>query len=86
MDDDIMQAVLKHLVNELEETTNLDDITAESNLRDDLDLNSLQAVNLIMEMEDEFDISISEEELVPIKTIGDVVTAIQEKLKQKGEG
>lgn len=86
MDDDIMQAVLKHLVNELEETINLNDITAESNLRDDLDLNSLQAVNLIMEMEDEFDISISEEELVPIKTIGDVVTAIQEKLKQKGEG
>lgn len=86
MDDDIMQAVLKHLINELEERTNLDDITAESNLRDDLDLNSLQAVNLIMEMEDEFDISISEEELAPIKTIGDVVTAIQEKLKQKGEG
>lgn len=86
MDDDIMQAVLKHLVNELEETINLNDITAESNLRDDLDLNSLQAVNLIMEMEDEFDISISEEELAPIKTIGDVVTAIQEKLKQKGEG
>lgn len=86
MDDHVMQAVLKHLVNELEETTNPDQITAESNLRDDLDLNSLQAVNLIMEMEEEFDISISEEELAPIKTIGDVVTAIQKKLKQKGEG
>jgi acyl carrier protein len=86
MNDGIIQAVVKHLVNELEDSVGADQITLESHLRDDLDINSLQAVNLIIEMEEEFDIKISEEEVAALQTVGDVVKVIQEKLGEKEGG
>jgi len=85
MNRSILQTVIKHLLNEVEDVISADDITIESRLRDDLNLNSLQAVNLIIEIEDEFEISIEEEELAPLMTVGDVVGIIQNKLDEKGE-
>jgi acyl carrier protein len=80
---DILHTVVKHLLNEVEDAISTDDITIESRLRDDLNLNSLQAVNIIVELEDEFNISISEDELVPLVTVGDVVGIIRNKLGDK---
>ena len=79
----IMQTVVKHLLNEVEDVFSADDITIESRLRDDLNLNSLQAVNMIIELEDELNISISEDELAHFETVGDVVSTIQNKLSDK---
>jgi len=79
----ILQTVVKHLLNEVEDVISADDITIESRLRDDLNLNSLQAVNIIIELEDEFNISISEDELAPLVTVGNVVDIIQNKLGDK---
>ena len=76
----ILQTVVKHLLNEVEDVISADDITIESRLRDDLNLNSLQAVNIIIELEDEFNISISEDEMGPLVTVGNVVDIIQNKL------
>ena len=76
----ILQTVVKHLLNEVEDVISADDITIESRLRDDLNLNSLQAVNIIIELEDEFNISISEDEMAPLVTVGNVVDIIQNKL------
>ena len=83
MDISIMQTVVKHLLNEVEDVFSADDITIESRLRDDLNLNSLQAVNMIIELEDELNISISEDELAHFETVGDVVSTIQNKLSDK---
>jgi len=79
----ILQTVVKHLLNEVEDVITADDITIESRLRDDLNLNSLQAVNIIIELEDEFNISISEDEMAPLVTVGNVVDIIQNKLGDK---
>ena len=79
----IYQTVVKHLLNEVEDVISADDITIESRLRDDLNLNSLQAVNIIIELEDEFNISISEDEIAPLVTVGNVVDIIQNKLGDK---
>ena len=79
----ILQTVVKHLLNEVEDVISADDITIESRLRDDLNLNSLQAVNIIIELEDEFNISISEDEMAPLVTVGNVVDIIQNKLGDK---
>lgn len=79
----LMQTVVKHLLNEVEDVISADDITIESRLRDDLNLNSLQAVNIIIELEDEFNISISEDEMAPLVTVGNVVDMIQNKLGDK---
>ena len=79
----ILQTVVRHLLNEVEDVISADDITIESSLRDDLNLNSLQAVNIIIELEDEFNISISEDEMAPLVTVGNVVDIIQNKLGDK---
>jgi acyl carrier protein len=76
---------MKHLLNEVEDGISVNEITIESRLREDLNLNSLQAVNLIIEIEDEYSISISEEELAPLETVGDVVDIIQSKLGNTGK-
>lgn len=46
---------------------------------DDLNLDSLDMVEMMMKMEDEFGIEIPEEETEKLKTINDVVTYLQTK-------
>ena len=49
-------------------------ITPSSNLIDDLHADSLDIVELVMDMEQEFDVEIPDEVLPNIKTVGDVVS------------
>lgn len=55
------------------------DITPEASFVDDLGADSLDVVELIMGLEDEFGIEISDEEAESIRTVGDAVTFIQDK-------
>ena len=48
-------------------------ITPSSSLIDDLHADSLDIVELVMDMEQEFDVEIPDEVLPNIKTVGDVV-------------
>jgi acyl carrier protein len=52
----------------------------DSNLIDDLDIDSLELVDLTMEFENEFDIEIEDDQVEKIKTVGDIVNLIKEKL------
>ena len=57
-----------------------DDITEASNIQDDLGADSLDVVDLVMSLEDEFDIEIPDEDQVEnIKTVGDIVKFIEDK-------
>ncbi len=55
-----------------------DQVTMESNFIDDLNADSLDIVELVMAMEQEFGISIPDEEAERIKTVGDAVNFIKE--------
>ncbi|MCL6633777.1 MAG: acyl carrier protein [Alicyclobacillus herbarius] len=55
-----------------------DKVTLEATFKDDLQADSLDVVELIMELEDEFDLEISDEEAEKISTVGDVVTYIEQ--------
>jgi acyl carrier protein len=54
-----------------------DSITMESKLVDDLKADSLDVVELIMDLEQEFDIEIPDEELPKVRTVGDIVEYLE---------
>ena len=53
------------------------EITERTSFKDDLGADSLDVVELIMAMEEEFDIEISDGEAENVKTVGDVVEYIK---------
>ena len=52
-------------------------VTKEASFIDDLGADSLDTVELIMSLEDSYDISIPDEEAEKMKTVGDVLTYLQ---------
>ena len=52
------------------------DIGPETQLRAELGLNSLDAVDLVMALEDEFQIELPDEELAAFETVRDVAEAV----------
>ena len=57
-----------------------DQVTAEAWFAEVLDADSLDLVELVMELEEEFDITVEEEELQDLPTIGDAFKLISSKL------
>lgn len=60
---------------------NTEDVTEASRFSDDLEADSLDLVELVMAMEDKFDIKIDEGELEDIETVGQVIDIVEAKLK-----
>ena len=58
-----------------------DQITMEAVITDDLGADSLDVVDLVMDLEDAFSIEIPDEAMADIKTIGDIVTYIEKETK-----
>ncbi len=56
------------------------DVTPEARIREDLEADSLDLVELVMAFEEEFDGEISDEEAQSISTIGDAVAFVEEKM------
>lgn len=57
------------------------DITMDTSLTEDLGADSLDLVELIMAMEQEFDIEIPDEDVEGMLTVGDAVNYVKEKLQ-----
>lgn len=55
-----------------------EEITMSSSIEDDLGADSLDMVDLVMSIEDEFEISVADEDVENIKTVGDIVHYIEE--------
>lgn len=69
--DDVMKLVRDHLVAELEVPP--EKIKPETRFREDLDADSLDLYELVMELEDHYGIRVSEEDAAGITTVGDAV-------------
>jgi acyl carrier protein len=50
-------------------------------LKDDLDIDSLDLVEVAMTLEDVFSLTLQEDEVDDIKTVGDIVSLIEARLK-----
>jgi acyl carrier protein len=69
--EEVMQLVREHLSTELE--VEAARIQPETRFREDLDADSLDLYELVMELEDRYGIRVSEEEAAGIETVGDAV-------------
>jgi acyl carrier protein len=69
--DEVMAKVREHLAGELD--VSADAIGETTRFRDDLDADSLDLYELVMELEDTYGINVSEEEAARIDTVGDAV-------------
>ena len=56
-----------------------EDITMETSFAEDIGADSLDLVELVMALEQEFDLEIDDEEVENIKTVGDAVRYIKDK-------
>jgi acyl carrier protein len=56
-----------------------EEVTLESAIIEDLKADSLDVVELVMELEDEFDITIPDDDYDKLKTVGDAIRYIDEK-------
>lgn len=74
--DQVFQLVRDHLASELEVDPGR--IAEETRFKDDLDADSLDLYELVMELEDSYGIKVSEEQAAGIETVGDAVSFVLE--------
>jgi len=74
--DEVMTKVRGHLAAELEIDPSR--IEAETRFKEDLEADSLDLYELVMELEDDYGIRVSEEQAAQIKTVGDAVEFVIE--------
>lgn len=74
--------ILNKIKEIISEQFNIDeeDIDLDTSFRDDLNADSLDLVELVMGLEDEFDLEIGDDEVESIKTIGDALEFIKNSL------
>lgn len=72
------EAKVKTIVSQQLEVA-LDKLTMETTF-EEIDADSLDIVELVMALEEEFDLEISDQEIENIKTIGDIVRYIESKM------
>ncbi|MCZ2258818.1 acyl carrier protein [Sporosarcina sp. G11-34] len=77
-----MSTVLERVTKVIVDRLGVDEseIKMEASFRDDLGADSLDVVELVMELEDEFDMEISDDDAEKIATVGDTVTYIETKV------
>jgi len=75
--EEVLKLVRDHLVEELE--VDAAEIGEETRFKEDLDADSLDLYELVMELEDRYKVSVSEEQAAQIKTVGDAVSFVLER-------
>ena len=76
--EEIFAKVQAILVDQLD--VSAEDVTMEANFQEDLNADSLDLVEVIMELEDQFDLKISDEEAEQIGTVGAAVDFIEKRV------
>ncbi|WP_269449894.1 acyl carrier protein [Auraticoccus cholistanensis] len=71
-----IRAKLAEIVNQVAGVS-ADDVQLDKSFTDDLDVDSLSMVEIIVAVEDEFDVEVPDEEAKNLRTVGDAVAYIE---------
>jgi acyl carrier protein len=74
--DAVLTLVREHLAEELE--VEIEKISEQTRFKEDLDADSLDLYELVMELEDQYGVSVSEQQATRINTVGDAVGFVVE--------
>lgn len=80
---DIKEKVVKVVVDQL--GVKEEDVKSEARFVEDLGADSLDTVELVMALEEDFGIEISDEDAEKAKTVGDVISYIDKKINVEGK-
>jgi acyl carrier protein len=82
-----VQAIEKRVIDIISEQMGADksEITRETSFINDLNADSLDTVELVMEFEDEFDLSIPDEEAEKIQTVGAAIDHIVNVIQSRSQ-
>lgn len=75
---DVLEKITKILCDQLD--LDEEQVTEDSEIIDDLGADSLDIVDLVMTLEEEFDTEIPDEDIEGLKTVGDIVKYVEEHL------
>ena len=73
---------VKAIIAEQLEVEELDEMTVDTTLMGDLEADSLDAVEIMMALEDEFEVEIPDEDAEAFKNIGDIVDYLEGKISK----
>ncbi len=76
----IRDRVIQFILDASDEEVSAADVRPETSLRDDLDVSSMQALTLVMDLEAEYDIEVEDEEVAALETVADVMALLDAKL------
>ncbi|MCI8406636.1 MAG: acyl carrier protein [Oscillospiraceae bacterium] len=72
----VFEKIKKILIDQLD--ADEDAVTMEASITDDLGADSLDLADIVMSIEEEFDIEVPDDQLVNIKNVGDIVKYIED--------
>ena len=75
-----IEAKLKELLYEIDDEIDVDEITEESRLKEDVGLSSVAMLYMAVSIENEFEIDLSDANMNDLVTVGDVVELIEKYL------
>jgi acyl carrier protein len=73
------ERVIHHLIAASDLEIEVSDVTSSTSLRDDLEISSLQALTLVMDLEDEFGVTVEDDEFESLQTVGDIIALLEAK-------
>ena len=72
----VFEKIKKILIDQLD--ADEDAVTMEASITDDLGADSLDLADIVMSIEEEFDIEVPDDQLVNIKNVGEIVKYIED--------
>lgn len=79
--EEIIEEIKKTLVAESDNDISIEDIEPSMSLREELGMDSMQAVEMILDLEDTLDTSLDGNEIADLQTVGDLIAMVERKVK-----